>query len=146
MGDRIGEGIVDLFDFGQNSRIIKVEVMCRQQKLAICSATTPQIGHHQAHQPDQATGLLKALVFAEAGIQVTNHGMKGVALHDIDLELIGGFHRNIHLTRMGQCCGITHRHCLHRCGVGKCLKQAFAQNIVELIGIELHRGNALRKA
>ena len=99
----------------------------------------PQPGGDDAHEADQAAGLLESGVFLEAGVEVADRGVEGIGLGHPGGELLGGGVGHVHLA------GVT-----HGLGIGlgdlgdvvlprQFLEDALAQDLVELVRVHAHR-------
>ena len=109
-------------------------------------AGLPEARRDDAHEADERASLLEALIFAEAGVEVLDGRVKWIAgFHEL-CELLRRLRRDVHLLRFphGLCVRLSDFANLGF--LRQRLEQAFAQDVVELVGVYLHRRQIHRMA
>ena len=145
MGDGVLQGRVDLVDLGQGLAASGIEVVGGDEVRIVAGGPDP--GDDDPHQPDQAAGLLEALVLAKAAVEVAEGGMEGVGLRHLAGELLGRGVRHVHLLRLAHRARVPLRDLADLRLVRQGLEDALAQDPVELVrvhadGLQVHRGAA----
>jgi len=110
---------------------------------ALRAIRVPQVRRHQAHQADQAARLLKTSVLAKARIEITDARVKGIRREHARSKLLWRFGGQVHLFGTAQSRRIGLGHLADLLLRRQALKDASAQDLVELIRVQPHRLEAL---
>ena len=143
VGDVMGNGFaqrwVDGANFRRNFVQVQVQVVGVDEVNSGGLAGIPQVGHHHLHEPNHATGLLEALVFFELADKLTQVRVEGVRIQHTGEQRFGGCGGQAHLHRFAQRFAVGLCHLFDFRLGGYLRKQAFAQDVVQLIAVGVDR-------
>ena len=144
-GDVVGDGarqVVDVRHAVADIRLRQVDVLAADQIDVVGLARLNRAHHHRGERHETA-GLAEGLVVLEQREDVLEGGMERVGGGDLVGDLFGGFRHGLGFHRVRNGLGEGGRHGVHDAGVGLGKQQTRAKDVIDLVGAEFDRRDAL---
>src|SRR5437879_1155252 len=101
----------------------------------------PEVRDHHLHEPDDATGLLEAVVLFELTYEFPEVRMEWVGVDHAGVKRLGRGGGEPHLVRLKQRVTVSRGHCLNFWFWRNVFEEALAKYVVELVAVWVDRGN-----
>ena len=129
---------------GEGFGVVQVDVVDGDQVPLVGLARFPEPRGDDPHQADQGAGLLETLVLAEAGVKVLDGRVERIAGLDELRKLLGRLGRDVHLLGLADGLGVGLRDLGDIRLFGQGLEKPLAEDVIKLVGVDLHRGQVHR--